>query len=150
MQYRKWFSALSWLPATNHTPGDLGRQQSNMNIYLPATSKRVTVGQYVTAIKTVKACAPGTTFKHGLNTWTSATREQILGEFLMGVHHRINMRAGRPEASNPAPAELVRDAARVRQSCAMRAAGYSGSIDYLESRTVRKRLAHLLRDREAE
>lgn len=53
---------------------------------------RVTVGQYVRAIKTAKA-NPDAVFKHGLRGWWPVTGREILREFLDGVHDRIDTRA---------------------------------------------------------
>ena len=59
-------------------------------IHLPASTKTLSVGQYVTAWKDCKAAKEGQEFKHGLGGWWPVTRETILREFEKGMHDRIN------------------------------------------------------------
>ena len=58
-------------------------------IYLPAIEKRVTIGQYVRAIKTAKA-NPTAEFKHGLTCWWACTGAEIMRQFRRSIHDRIN------------------------------------------------------------
>lgn len=51
--------------------------------------KRVTLAQYLRAVKLAKA-NPDATFDRDLNCWYSCTGRQIMQQFLMGVHDRIN------------------------------------------------------------
>ena len=58
-------------------------------IYLPAISLRVTIAQYVKAIKLAKA-NPDAEFKYGLTCWTPCTGKEIVRQFRAGIHDRIN------------------------------------------------------------
>ena len=58
-------------------------------IYLPAIERNVTLGQYVSAIKTAKE-NPEATFKHGLTTWWSTPGKEIVKQFREGMHQRIS------------------------------------------------------------
>lgn len=57
-------------------------------IYLPAIERRVTVGQYVTAVKLAKANLD-TTFRAGLTTWWPTTGREIVAQFRAGMLDRI-------------------------------------------------------------
>ena len=57
-------------------------------ITLPAVHKRVTLGQYVKAVKLAKA-HPDVEFKHGLTCWYPCTGKEIVKQFLAGVNDRI-------------------------------------------------------------
>lgn len=63
-------------------------------ISLPAVDKKVSIAQYCKAIRLAKA-NPDAIFKHGLTTWTPTTGAEILGQFMQGVHDRINNPAKR-------------------------------------------------------
>lgn len=58
-------------------------------IYLPAVSRRVTLGQYVRAVRLAKQ-NPEAEFKHGLTTWWPVNGSDIVREFRHGLHDRIN------------------------------------------------------------
>ena len=58
-------------------------------ITLPAINKSVTLGQYVSAVKTAKA-NPGMEFKHGLTCWWPCKGSDIVRQFVEGIHDRIN------------------------------------------------------------
>ena len=58
-------------------------------IYLAATSRTITLGNYVRAVKTAKA-SPGKTFKHGLNGWWIVTGAEVVLEFRKAMHQRIS------------------------------------------------------------
>lgn len=58
-------------------------------IYLPAIDRRVTLRQYIDAIRLAKA-NPEKVFKHGLTCWCPCTGREILEQFLHGVQDRIN------------------------------------------------------------
>lgn len=58
-------------------------------IFLPATGKHISLGNYVKAWKLVKA-NPHEEFKHGLNTWWPQLGREILADFRAGMHDRIN------------------------------------------------------------
>ena len=58
-------------------------------IYLTATGRTVTIGQYVKAVKLAKQNLKGE-FKHGLTTWWPVTGADIMRQFLDGVNERIN------------------------------------------------------------
>lgn len=60
-------------------------------IYLPATGKRMTLGQYVAAWRIVNQ-NPDAEFKHGLNTWWPQKGRDIAKDFTAAVHDRINLR----------------------------------------------------------
>jgi hypothetical protein len=63
-------------------------------IYLHATRRTVTVGQYVDAVKLAKA-NPDRQFKHGLSTWWPVTGREIIREFMEGINDRINAHLSR-------------------------------------------------------
>lgn len=58
-------------------------------IYLPAISRSVSLGAYVTAIKLAKRF-PDREFKHGLTCWWPCPGRDILRQFREGVKDRIN------------------------------------------------------------
>lgn len=58
-------------------------------VTLPAINKRVTLGQYVQAIKLAKA-HPDHEFKEGLTTWWPTTGAEIVRQFRRGMVDRIN------------------------------------------------------------
>jgi len=58
-------------------------------VYLPAIEKRVSLKSYIAGIKKAKA-NPEATFPHGLTCWWSCTGEEIMGQFMRGLHDRIN------------------------------------------------------------
>ena len=58
-------------------------------IYMPATDRRVSIGQYVTAIRLAKA-NPDVVFKEGLTCWWPCTGREIVKQFWDGVQSRIN------------------------------------------------------------
>ena len=58
-------------------------------IYLPALERRVSMAQYVRAIKTAKA-HPDNEFKYGLTCWWPCTGAEIMRQFREGVEDRIN------------------------------------------------------------
>lgn len=60
-------------------------------IHLPALDRTVTLAAYLTAIKFAKA-NPAQEFKSGLASWWPCTGQEIMNEFMKGVHDRINQR----------------------------------------------------------
>lgn len=58
-------------------------------IYLPSIERRVTLGQYVQAVKLALA-HPEQEFKCGLTCWWPCTGADIARQFMEGVHDRIN------------------------------------------------------------
>ena len=54
--------------------------------------KRVTLGNYVRAVKLAKA-NPTRRFDRGLTCWHPCTGAEIVGQFRDGLHDRINQRA---------------------------------------------------------
>ena len=54
-----------------------------------ANGRRVTIGQYVKAIKLAKA-NPDATFKHGLTGWWPVTGREVLAQFRQMVQDLIN------------------------------------------------------------
>ena len=58
-------------------------------IFLPAIERRVSLGDYVKAIKLAKA-NPEMRFKHGLTCWWPATGAEIMQQFRAGMTDRIN------------------------------------------------------------
>ena len=58
-------------------------------IYLPAIDRRVTLAQFVRAVKLAKA-NPDAEFKQGLSCWWPCTGREIMRQFLEGVNDRIN------------------------------------------------------------
>lgn len=58
-------------------------------IYLPAIERRISIGQYVKAVKTAKQ-NPEEKFMEGLTTWWPTKGKEIVSQFLAGVHDRIN------------------------------------------------------------
>ena len=62
-------------------------------IYLPAIEKRVSLAAYIKAIKLAKQ-HPDAKFSHGLTTWWPTLGREIVQQFLLGVHDRINQRGG--------------------------------------------------------
>lgn len=58
-------------------------------IALPAINARVSLRDYIRAIKEAKA-NPDREYKHGLTTWWPTTGREIHQQFLQGVHDRIN------------------------------------------------------------
>jgi hypothetical protein len=71
-----------------------------MYITLTATNKRVTVGQYVKAVKFAKENLDRE-FNEGLITWWPTSGRDIIGQFLAGVHDRINRAIPYHEISFP-------------------------------------------------
>lgn len=57
-------------------------------ISLPAVGKRVSLRNYVSAIKVAKE-NPDLMFRHGLTTWWPVTGAEILRQFRAGMHDRI-------------------------------------------------------------
>ena len=62
--------------------------QPQRTVYLPAIDRRVTIGQYVKAIKLAKA-NPDAEFKQGLTCWWPVTGREIMRQFMDGVQDRI-------------------------------------------------------------
>ena len=60
-------------------------------IELPAVAKRVSLRQYVAAIRTAKA-NPDLEFKHGLTCWWPCTGAQIMRQFREGCRERMARR----------------------------------------------------------
>lgn len=58
-------------------------------VSLPATNKRVCLGDYVRAIHRAKA-SPDQEFRHGLTTWWPVTGADVVAEFRAGMADRIN------------------------------------------------------------
>jgi hypothetical protein len=58
-------------------------------IYLPALEKRVSLRQYVAAVKLAKA-NPDAEFKHGLSCWWPCSGREIMQQFRAGLMDRIN------------------------------------------------------------
>jgi len=58
-------------------------------ITIPVIDRRVTIGQYISAIKTAKA-NPEAEFKHGLTCWWPCTGTDIMKQFMEGINDRIN------------------------------------------------------------
>ena|SRR6185503_221027 len=59
---------------------------------ITTSSGTVTLGQYVKAWRAVKEAPAATEFKSSLCGWWPASREEILSQFMQGVHDRINRR----------------------------------------------------------
>ena len=58
-------------------------------IYIAGCDRRVTIGQYVAAIKKAKA-NPDAQFPHGLTCWWPCTGSEIMKQFRRGMHDRID------------------------------------------------------------
>lgn len=58
-------------------------------IYLPAIERRVSIGQYVQAIKLAKQYLDRE-FKHGLNCWWPCSGQDIVNQFRDSIQDRIN------------------------------------------------------------
>lgn len=58
-------------------------------ITLPAINRRVSLGQYIEAVKMAKA-NPSSEFKHGFTTWWPTTGADIVKQFRQGMQERIN------------------------------------------------------------
>lgn len=58
-------------------------------IYCPAVEKRVSLRAYIRGIRLAKA-NPDAEFAQGLTCWWPCTGREIMGQFLAGVHDRIN------------------------------------------------------------
>jgi hypothetical protein len=58
-------------------------------VLVVANDKVVSLGQYVRAIKQAKA-HPTARFDQGLSCWWPCTGEDIMKQFMDGVHERIN------------------------------------------------------------
>lgn len=71
-------------------------------VYLPALGRRVTLGQYVRAVKMAKA-NPAHTFPHGLTTWWPTTGAEVVAQFREGLADRINQ----PLTSTPHRARIT-------------------------------------------
>ena len=65
-----------------------------MTIYLPAVNKRVSIGQYVQAVKKAKE-NPDAEFRHTLETWWPGTGREVVQQFRKGIHDRINKHLNR-------------------------------------------------------
>jgi hypothetical protein len=72
-------------PASTATP----TTPAVRTIHLPAIDRTVTLGAYLKAVRAAKA-NPSVEFKHGLTCWWPCTGAEILGQFLSGLHDRIN------------------------------------------------------------
>lgn len=59
---------------------------------ISTASGDVTLREYVRAWRAVKAAPSGTAFKSSLCGWWPASREEILRQFIAGLHDRINKR----------------------------------------------------------
>ena len=71
-------------------------------IHLPALHRRVTIGQYVQAIRLAKA-NPDEEFTTGLTTWWPTTGAEIMQQFRTGLHDRINQTVPYIERGIPCP-----------------------------------------------
>ena len=58
-------------------------------VTLPAINKRVTLAEYICAVKIAKA-HPDEEFKTGLTTWWPTTGAEIVRQFRRGMAERIN------------------------------------------------------------
>jgi hypothetical protein len=58
-------------------------------IHLPAIERRVSLRQYVAAIRLAKA-NPNREFKHGLTCWWPCSGAEIVKQFYAGIVDRIN------------------------------------------------------------
>lgn len=58
-------------------------------IYMPAINRSVTLAQYCKAINLAKNNLD-VEFKHGLTCWYPCKGEDIVKQFLAGIHDRIN------------------------------------------------------------
>jgi len=58
-------------------------------ITLPAIGQKVTLNQYIQAVKLAKT-NPNAEFKHGLTCWWPCTGKEIIEQFWEGVQDRIN------------------------------------------------------------
>lgn len=58
-------------------------------IYLPAIERRVSIGQYVKAIKLAKQHLDRE-FKQGLNCWWPCSGQDIVNQFRESIQDRIN------------------------------------------------------------
>ena len=58
-------------------------------VTLPAINKRVTLAEYIHAVKLAKA-HPDREFKTGLTTWWPTTGAEIVRQFRRGMVERIN------------------------------------------------------------
>ena len=58
-------------------------------IYLPSIERRVTLGEYVKAVK-IAIASPQMTFKRGLTCWWPVSGAEIRRQFMTGVMDRIN------------------------------------------------------------
>ena len=70
-----------------------------------ANGRRVTIGQYVKAIKLAKA-NPDATFKHGLTGWWPVTGREIVAQFWQMVQDLINRHLP-PIPESPDPSTLL-------------------------------------------
>lgn len=61
-----------------------------MQHVIRTASGTVSIGEYVAAWKRVKQSPQGTMYKSSLCSWIPTSREQVLTEYLIGVHDRIN------------------------------------------------------------
>ncbi len=106
-------------------------------IHLPASTKTVSVGQYVQAWKDCKAAPVGTEYNHGLCGWSPTTRERILREFEEGMHDRINRHTEGYGVGRKWDSDYQRDMAH-----AARAVNTPRLIVRYVPTDLRKRLAH--------
>ena len=60
-----------------------------MRIITLGNGQQVTLAQYADAWRACKASSPGTKFRQGLGGFWPQTREEILRDFMRGVHDRI-------------------------------------------------------------
>lgn len=71
-------------------------ERETMTRYITlGNGKQIGLSAYAKGWRACKASALGTEFKHGLCTWWSQTREEILQDFMHGLHDRINIRGAR-------------------------------------------------------
>lgn len=58
-------------------------------IYCPGIERSVPLGAYLAAVRLAKANL-GREFRQGLTCWWPCTGREIVGQFLVGMHDRIN------------------------------------------------------------
>ena len=58
-------------------------------VTIPAINRIVSLAAYIAAVKKARA-NPDVEFPHGFTTWWPTTGQEIMRQFMEGVHDRIN------------------------------------------------------------
>lgn len=105
-------------------------------------SGAVSVGEYARAWARIRAAPAGTSFRSGLTHWGPATREELLRDFSVGLHDRINRRVPGYGEGRRWSDDYEDAARRVARALAARVRVHGRDVPA----DLRARLAHRLSD----